>query len=65
MAYTYKNWTLHYKDVILKGGRKQRIYFFAKNSPKSGFPCDMPKGYRLLTTDEKRGSGMPYITKKS
>ena len=63
MAYTYKDWTLHKRDVKLKGGKNQTIYFFAKKKPKSGGPCDMPEGYRLLKTNEKRGSGMPYITK--
>jgi len=64
MVFKYKDWTLYYKDVTLKGGINQRIYFFAKNIPKSGTVCDLPEGYRLLKTDETRGSGMPYITKK-
>ena len=63
MAYTYKDWTLHKRDVTLKGGSQQTIYFFAKKKPKSGTPCDMPEGYRLLET-KKPGSGMPYITKR-
>ena len=64
MVFVYKDWTLYYRDVTLRSGKNQRIYFFAKNKPKSGIPCDMPEGYRLLETDEIRGSGMPYITKK-
>lgn len=64
MVYIYERWTLYSRDVNLKGGKKQTIFFFAKNKPKSGTPCDMPQGYRLLKTDKKRGSGMPYLTKK-
>jgi len=64
MVYTYKEWTLYKTEVTLKGGRKQTIYFFAKGKPKSGVPCDIPNGYRLLKTDENKGSGMPYLTKK-
>ena len=64
MVYTYKGWTLYKKDAKLKCGKIQTIYFFSKKKPKSGISCDMPEGYRLLKTDERRGSGMPYLTKK-
>jgi hypothetical protein len=39
---------LHYKDVVLRGGREQRIYFFAKvaNNPK-GTPTELPDGYEV------------------
>ncbi len=64
MVYSYKDWTLHKRNVILKGGGEQTIYFFAKGKPKSGTPCDIPEGYELLKTDERKGSGMPYLKKK-
>lgn len=63
MTYTYKDWTLYKRDVKLKGGKNQTIYFFAKRKPKSGVPCDMPEGYRLLES-KASGSGMPYVTKR-
>ena len=47
MAYTYKNYTLYKKEVNLRGGRPQTIYFFAKGTPKSGTPCDLPSGYKV------------------
>ena len=63
MVYKYKDWALYKRDITLKGGKNQTIYFFAKGKPKSGTPCDMPEGYKLLKTDESKGSGMPYLTK--
>lgn len=62
MVFTHKDWTLHKRDVVLRGDRKQTIYFFAKKKPKSGTPCDMPEGYRIKETNTS-GSGMPYVTK--
>ena len=47
MAYTYEGWTLYTKDVTLRGGRKQTIYFFSKRTPKSGKPCEKPSGYTV------------------
>jgi hypothetical protein len=46
MAYTHTNskgatYTLYYKDVVLRGGKEQRIYFFAKSSDK-GTATDLP-----------------------
>ena len=39
---------LHNKDVQLRGGKNQTIYFFAKK-PKNekGEPCDLPAGYEV------------------
>lgn len=36
MPYTKDGYTLHTREVTLKGDRIQRIYFFAKSKPKSG-----------------------------
>ena len=36
MAYTHEGWTLYSRDVTLKGGRNQTIYYFSKRTPKSG-----------------------------
>ena len=63
MVFIHKGWKLHTRDVILKGGKKQTIYFFSKKNPKSGTTCDMPNGYKLKESKSK-GSGMPYITKR-
>lgn len=55
MAYKHTNskgveYILHYKDVTLRGGREQRIYFFAKEeSTENGrVPTDLPEGYSVV-----------------
>lgn len=62
MAYKEGPYTLHQKIVELRGGRKQAIYFFAKNKPKSGTPCDMPNGYKVGGKNSR--TGLPYLSKK-
>jgi hypothetical protein len=59
MAYSQTNskgtqYFLHMKDVTLKGGRLQRIHFFAKQlKPEKGTPLDaMPAGY--ITVENPR-----------
>ena len=65
MAYTYdskgKTYTLYTRDVNLKGGRKQTIYFFSARSPKSGTAIDLPGGYRVV---ENPRTGLPFLKKK-
>jgi hypothetical protein len=61
MAFEYKGWTLYTREVTLKGGRKQPIYFFSKRKPKSGNPTDKPDGY---TVGENKRTGLPYLKKK-
>lgn len=61
MPFVKGDYTLHKRDVKLKGGKVQTIYFFAKSKPKSGKPCDMPDGY--LVGVNKR-TGLPYLKKK-
>ena len=60
MAYMHDGWTLYNRDVTLKGGRQQTIYFFSKRTPKSGTPCDKPPGY--IVGVNKR-TGLPYLKK--
>jgi hypothetical protein len=50
MAYSQTNskgqqYFLHMKDVTLKGGRLQRIYFFARDVRDEGAVDAMPAGY--------------------
>ena len=47
MAFTHEGWTLYCKDVKLKGGRIQTIYYFSKKTPKSGKPCDKPDNMKV------------------
>ena len=61
MAYEYEGWTLYTRDVELKGGRNQTIYFFSKRTPKSGKPCEKPDRY---TVGVNKRTGLPYLKKK-
>jgi hypothetical protein len=69
MAYMHTNsrgqqYYLHMKDVLLKGGRMQRIHFFAKvpNNPK-GTPLDaLPEGYMVV---ENARTGLPVLKKSA
>ena len=51
MGYSHQNskgktYFLHSKDVVLKGGRNQTIYYFAKEA-KAG-ACDLPPPKKLI-----------------
>ncbi len=64
MAYTHTNskgqtYHLHQRDVILKGGREQRIYFFAKEV-KDGAIDDLPEGFIVV---ENTRTGLPILKK--
>lgn len=64
MAYAYKNakgvtYYLHFKDVTLRGGKKQRIYFFARDV-RSGSLDEVPAGYAVMETQR---TGMPVLKK--
>ena len=52
-TYTHTNskgvkYFLHLKDVVLRGGREQRIYFFAKVEGGKGTPTELPTGYEVV-----------------
>ena len=64
MAYTQTNskgqtYYLHQRDVILKGGREQRIYFFAREV-KDGAIDALPEGYIVV---ENPRTGLPILKK--
>lgn len=53
MAYKHTNskgveYILHYKDVELKGGKVQRIYFFAREEGGKGTPTDLPDNKEVV-----------------
>jgi hypothetical protein len=60
MAYSQTNskgqqYFLHMKDVTLKGGRLQRIYFFARELSAKGTPLDaLPEG-RVTVENPRTG----------
>jgi hypothetical protein len=64
MAYEFTNskgvkYYLHFKDVNLKGGRQQRIYFFARDV-RPGSLDEVPAGYKVVETER---TGMPILKK--
>lgn len=66
MAYSVKSkksgktYYLHTKDVKLKGGRKQRIYYFASKAEKNAID-EIPTGYTVF---ENKRTGLPMLKKK-
>jgi len=65
MAFEFKNskgvsYFLHSRDVNLKGGRKQTIYFFARDVRPGALDC-VPAGYLVQETTK---TGMPILKKK-
>ncbi len=65
MAFTYrskgKEYTLFTRDVKLKGGKVQTIYFFSARKPKSGKATDKPAGYDVKVN---KRTGLPFLKKK-
>lgn len=63
-AFSYTNakkqvYYLHFKDVTLKNGMKQRIYFFARNE-REGSLESVPAGYKVMETSR---TNMPVLKK--
>lgn len=50
---------LHSKDVTLRGGRRQTIYFFARTE-KEGVMDELPEGYVVM---ENSRTGLPMLKK--
>ncbi len=65
MAYSHTNskgqtYYLHSQDVVLRGGREQTIYYFAKEvKPKGGLDA-IPEG-RIVVENER--TGLPMLKK--
>lgn len=64
MAYSYTNkkgvkYYLHKKDVTLRGGRRQTIYYFARDV-RAGAIDAVPAGYKVIETER---TGMPVLKK--
>ena len=64
MAFSYTNskgqtYFLHTRDVVLKNGRKQTIYFFARDQ-RAGVMDAVPAGYQVIET---KRTGMPVLKK--
>jgi hypothetical protein len=62
MAFSFTNskgvtYYLHFKDVTLRGGKKQRIYFFARDV-RDGSLDEVPEGMEVMET---KRTGMPVL----
>lgn len=55
-----KTYFLHSRVTVLKGGREQRIYFFA-GEVKDGAIDKLPDGYMVSENDR---TGLPILKKK-
>ena len=61
MAYTYtnsqgKSYILHSQETTLKNGKRQTIYFFAKEKRESALDS-VPQGYQVSETK----NGLPVL----
>ena len=55
-----KTYYLHSKEVNLKGGRKQTIYYFAGTATEFALDA-LPAGYQVV---ENSKTGLPMLKKK-
>jgi len=65
MAFSHTNskgltYHLHSKEVTLRGGRKQRIYYFAKEVTDEFALDEVPDGYKVI---ENERTGLPMLKK--
>ncbi|MBP9717832.1 hypothetical protein KBD59_00860 [Candidatus Gracilibacteria bacterium] len=63
MAYSHTNskgqaYILHSKEVTLRGGRKQKIFFFAREEKEEGALDAVPEGYMVV---ENKKTGLPML----
>ena len=63
MAYAHTNskgqtYLLHSKAVTLRGGRKQTIFFFAREVKDEGGLDAVPQGYQVV---ENKKTGLPML----
>ncbi|MDD8020063.1 MAG: hypothetical protein PHU81_02600 [Acidobacteriota bacterium] len=64
MAYEFKNqkgvtYYLHSREVELRGGKKQTIYYFARDIRPGALEM-VPAGYKVVETAK---TGMPILKK--
>ena len=65
MAYEHKNtkgqtYFLHGKEVTLRNGRKQRIFYFARAAKAGESLNAVPDGYKV---GENARTGLPFLSK--
>ncbi len=55
-----KTYFLHTKEVVLVGGRKQKIFYFAGEASSNALDT-LPEGYEVI---ENERTGLPMLKKK-
>jgi hypothetical protein len=65
MAYAHKNskgqtYYLHGKEVTLRNGRKQRIFYFSRQEKQGESMNSVPQGYKV---GENQRTGLPFLSK--
>lgn len=66
-AFSYTNkkgqtYYLHTREVTLKNGRKQRIFFFARDVRPQAALDAVPAGYMVIETER---TGMPVLKRST
>ena len=61
MVYEYQNWCLYKTNIKHIDGKVEPAYFFSKGKPIRGDPCDLPKGYKIIISENM---GVPYLVLK-
>jgi len=56
---TGETYFLHSKEVTLRGGRKQMIYYFAREEKDNSI--ELPEGYEVM---ENSRTGLPMLRKQ-
>jgi len=51
---------LHGKEVTLQNGRRQQIFYFARQPKDADVLNDLPEGYRV---EENERTGLPFLKK--
>ncbi len=65
MAFSHKNskgqtYYLHAKEVALRNGRQQRIFYFAREEKQGESLPSVPQGYKV---GENQRTGLPFLAK--
>ena len=65
MAFSHQNskgqtYYLHAKEVTLRNGRNQRIFYFAREEKKGESLPEVPDGYKV---GENQRTGLPFLSK--
>jgi hypothetical protein len=60
-VFTYGEYTLYRKEIVLQSNKKRIIHFFSKDKPEDGENVELPEDYEVKTNKK---TGVPYISRK-